>query len=117
MKVITVSARNYITKTISLIWAKDPRNKNLKMTPLMQILDTKAFYNVCVDDNDIVLYYAIVDPEAQVIFACGGRDFNGVHKVMKAYLKAGYAVGCNGTIPKEYEDKFINVSNFYFEEK
>ena len=112
MTEITISARNYITKTITKNWVKDPRNNSKSKDALHKICDTKRYYRICEDDG-FIRYFALADDEAKVLFAVGGRELESIDQVVKAYLKAGYSLGLKGCIPKEYEEAFIDVSNFF----
>jgi hypothetical protein len=111
---LTVSSRNYVTKTVTKLWAKDSRNNKKPIEGLHQVTDDVVMYQVFGDD-DFIEAFLIVDTINKFVYACGGRDRDAVATLERKLIKDRYVLALYGTVSKELESRLPCVADAFIE--
>ena len=111
---LTVSSRNYVTKTVTKLWAKDQRNSKKAIKGLHNITDDVVLYQVFGDD-DFIEAFLIVDTINKFVYACGGRDKDAIATLERKLIKDRYVLCLYGTVSKELESRLPCIADAFIE--
>ena len=107
-----ISVRNYITKTVTKCWVKNPKNFNKSKTKLHELLDDTSLFKV--RGNEYIELFAISDDVNKILFAVGGRNIVLQRKAEENFLKLGYVLALHGTLSSpEIEALFPNIADSF----